>query len=25
VVQGITDRLQVQRNLTHQLYTDLSA
>jgi methyl-accepting chemotaxis protein len=25
VVQGITDRLQVQRNLTRQLYTDLSA
>ena len=24
VVQGITDRLQVQRELTHQLYTDLS-
>jgi len=25
VVRGITDGLQVQRNLTHQLYTDLSA
>ncbi len=25
VVQGITDRLQVQRELTQQLYTDLSA
>lgn len=25
VVQGITDRLQVQRELTHRLYTDLSA
>jgi methyl-accepting chemotaxis protein len=24
VVQGITDRLRVQRELTHQLYTDLS-
>ncbi len=24
VVQGITDRLQVQRGLTHQLYEDLS-
>lgn len=25
VVQGITDRLQVQRHLAHQLYTDLCA
>lgn len=25
VVQGITDRLQVQRELSHQLYSDLSA